>query len=113
MAANKITYDQAVATIQAMFGSEIERDTIITLLQANRGHVEKTIDDILAMSAAGSPTVAVPSQSAASAQHPASTTVVEVEDTFVGVHFTILINCAWFDLLNIFLAIITEICSWK
>jgi hypothetical protein len=85
MLANKITYEDAIKNIQAMFGPEIERDTIIALLQANNGVVEKTVEDIPIMTSGGgdarAPTIAASPKPKLSSQGG----LIEVEDTFVGV----------------------------
>jgi hypothetical protein len=47
-----IPYEEAVNTLQSMFGG-MDRDVICAVLHANRGHMERTIDQLLAMSGDG------------------------------------------------------------
>lgn len=44
-----IPYEAAVATIQSMF-ENVDKDVICTVLEANSGHMEKTVECLLAMS---------------------------------------------------------------
>jgi len=45
-----LPYEAAVSTILSIFNNTIERDVICTVLEANNGHMEKTIECLLAMS---------------------------------------------------------------
>ena len=43
-----VTYEDAMATLQSMFGG-VDREVIGMVLQSNNGHVEKTVENLLAM----------------------------------------------------------------
>lgn len=45
-----VPYEAAVSTMVSMFNGTIERDVICTILEANNGHMEKTVECLLAMS---------------------------------------------------------------
>jgi len=45
-----IPYEAAVTNIVSMFNGTIERDVVCTILEANNGHMEKTVECLLAMS---------------------------------------------------------------
>ena len=47
-----VTYEEAMATLQSMFGG-VDREVIAMVLQSNSGHVEKTVENLLAMTGGG------------------------------------------------------------
>jgi hypothetical protein len=42
-----ISYEEALATLEAMFGEPWERDTLDSVLRHHKGHMENTVDQIL------------------------------------------------------------------
>jgi hypothetical protein len=44
-----VPYETAVATIEGMFSGSVDREVICAVLEANNGHMEKTIECLLAM----------------------------------------------------------------
>jgi hypothetical protein len=42
-----ISYEEALSTLEAMFGDPWERDTLDTVLRDQKGHMENTVDMIL------------------------------------------------------------------
>lgn len=47
-----VTYESAMSTLTSMFGS-VDREVVAMLLQANGGHMEKTVENLLALTAGG------------------------------------------------------------
>src|SRR5690348_798325 len=43
-----VTYEDAMATLVSMFGT-VDREVIAMILQSNNGHMEKTVENLLAM----------------------------------------------------------------
>lgn len=45
-----VPYDTAVSTIQSMFDGNVEREVVCAVLEANNGHMERTVECLLKMS---------------------------------------------------------------
>jgi len=45
-----VPYEAAITTIHGMFNGTVDRDVVCTILEANNGHMEKTVECLLTMS---------------------------------------------------------------
>ena len=45
-----VPYETAISTIQSVLNNSMEREIICAVLEANNGHMERTIEQLLSMS---------------------------------------------------------------
>ncbi len=58
-----VPFDTAVSTIHSMFNGNVDREVVTTVLEANNGHMERTIECLLRMSGELAPEETSPSVS--------------------------------------------------
>jgi hypothetical protein len=64
---NRITQEQAVATLQAMF-AHVDAEVLLMVLESNGGHMERTVEALLSMDGSGSGSGAAPPPPVAAAR---------------------------------------------